>query len=321
MRKIISIVLLIIFLILGYKIVEISEDDKTNRDEYIKVDIGKNYENYEYINMGDTKNDVIKKIGTPNRVSVSEYGFDWYVYNKDYNKFAMVGIENGYVVALFSNSIDSCENEGINLDDNSSMVNEKFKPLEYILKGNTKYIINSNDEYDIVKENGKYITYFYDVIDDRKICSYQIISEKTENNKKDIYTNGSDELIESFELITIDLINSTRAKHNLSPMMYSERATISSRKHSLDMIKNKYFDHINKKGETPFDRMKDEDIQYMSAAENIASGQFSAIFAHEALMNSKGHRKNILGDYKNVGVGVDFGGEYKIYYTQNFYSE
>ena len=36
-------------------------------------------------------------------------------------------------------------------------------------------------------------------------------------------------------------------------------------------------------------------------------------------MNSKGHRKNILGDYKYIGVGVVFGGHYKIYYTQNFY--
>jgi uncharacterized protein YkwD len=36
-------------------------------------------------------------------------------------------------------------------------------------------------------------------------------------------------------------------------------------------------------------------------------------------MNSSGHRKNILGDYNNIGVGVSFGGDYKIYYTQNFY--
>ncbi|MDU2198224.1 MAG: CAP domain-containing protein, partial [Peptostreptococcaceae bacterium] len=72
--------------------------------------------------------------------------------------------------------------------------------------------------------------------------------------------------------------------------------------------------------ETPFDRMKKEGITYISAGENIASGQFSAIYAHEALMNSKGHRKNILGNYKYIGVGVDFGGTYKIYYTENFYT-
>ncbi|EQE79386.1 cysteine-rich secretory family protein [Clostridioides difficile CD51] len=36
-------------------------------------------------------------------------------------------------------------------------------------------------------------------------------------------------------------------------------------------------------------------------------------------MNSEGHRKNILGNYNNIGVGVIFGGSYKTYYTQNFY--
>ena len=60
------------------------------------------------------------------------------------------------------------------------------------------------------------------------------------------------------------------------------------------MLDNNYFDHINKQGETPFDRMEKEGVKYISAGENIASGQFNAIYAHEALMNSKGHRKNIL---------------------------
>ena len=85
------------------------------------------------------------------------------------------------------------------------------------------------------------------------------------------------------------------------------------------MMKENYFDHTNKNNESPFDRMKKENITYSGAGENIAAGQTSAIFAHEAWMNSQGHRKNILGDYKYIGVGVSFGGYYSIYYTQNFY--
>ncbi len=41
--------------------------------------------------------------------------------------------------------------------------------------------------------------------------------------------------------------------------------------------------------------MKREGIVYTSAGENIAAGQINAIYAHEAWMNSEGHRKNILG--------------------------
>ena len=81
-----------------------------------------------------------------------------------------------------------------------------------------------------------------------------------------------------------------------------------------------YFDHTNKENKSPFDRMEEEGINYKNAGENIAAGQSSAIYAHHAWMNSLGHRKNILGDYKYIGVGVIFGGYYNIYYTQNFYT-
>ena len=85
------------------------------------------------------------------------------------------------------------------------------------------------------------------------------------------------------------------------------------------MRDNDYFAHNNLKNQTPFDRMSSYNINYMAAAENIAGGQTSGIFAHYALMNSKGHRVNILGDYKYIGVGVVFGGSLSTYLTQNFY--
>ena len=284
------------------------------------LNIESNIDNFQYIKIGDSKADVISKIGEPSRIDASEYSFNWYVYNQYKGKFAMVGIENNTVVALFSNSINSCEAENIKLDDNKKTVNDSYESLEYRKKGNVRYIINSNDEYDVIKENKKYITVFYDLVEGSKVCSYQIINQKTEDNMKNVYAAESEEITKSFELQIIDLINSSREKYGLNRLKYSEKATISSRKHSEDMMKKDYFDHINKENETPFDRMKKEGITYINAGENIASGQFSAIYAHEALMNSKGHRKNILGNYKYIGVGVDFGGRYKIYYTENFYT-
>ena len=40
--------------------------------------------------------------------------------------------------------------------------------------------------------------------------------------------------------------------------------------------------------------MKRDGIQFNVAAENLAYGQQSSIYAHEGLMNSLGHRENIL---------------------------
>ena len=275
--------------------------------------------NFEQISIGDTKSYVLSLIGKPARIDESEYNFKWYVYNQYKENFVMVGIEDDKVFGLYSNSINSCEIDNAFINDNKKVIVENYNPLEYKKKGNTRYIINSNNQYDIVKEDNKYITFFYDIYEDNRVCSYQIISNSAELSLNSMYPNPSEELKKSFELQVIDLTNSVRYQRNLKALKYSKKATISSIKHSQDMMKKNYFDHTNKENKSPFDRMKKEGIIYMSAGENIAAGQTSAIYAHEAWMNSEGHRKNILGNYKNIGVGVAFGGHYNIYYTQNFY--
>lgn len=275
--------------------------------------------NFKYLKLGTSKDELINQIGNPYRIDESEYGFKWYVYNQYESNFVMVGIKDNVIVAFYSNSIDSDEMENILLGNNKQQIRKEYKPLEFRKKGNTRYMIDSQNQYDIININKKYITVFYDIYSDNKVCSYQIVDENIENSLHGIYENESEELKKSFELETIDLINSIREKNSLNKLKYSDKSTRSAQKHSLDMINNNYFDHKDNNNKTPFDRMKDENITYKAAGENIAAGQTSAIYAHEALMNSMGHRKNILGDYIYIGVGVEFGGYYKIYYTQNFY--
>lgn len=280
-----------------------------------------NLNNYQNIKIGDTLDTLISKVGKPQRIDKSEYDFDWYVYNKDLEKFFMVGVNNEKVVSLYSNSINSLETESIYIGDYKEKVLDNFRPVKYKLKGNIKYKIDSKGEYDIIKVNNKYITFFYDIHNNNKIVSYQVIDKKIEDKTNDIYPKNSVDVKKSLELQMIDLINSTRVKNSLNILEYSESATQSSRKHSFDMMSNNFFNHNNLKNETPFDRMRKENINYSYAGENIAGGQTSSIYAHEALMNSLGHRKNILGNnYKYIGVGIEIGhGTYKTYYTQNYY--
>ena len=72
------------------------------------------------------------------------------------------------------------------------------------------------------------------------------------------------------------------------------------------MVKNNYFEHTDLNGHSPFDRMKRDGIQFNAAAENLAYGQQSSIYAHEGLMNSLGHRKYFKYTRNTLGVGVDF---------------
>lgn len=60
-------------------------------------------------------------------------------------------------------------------------------------------------------------------------------------------------------------------------------------------------------------------ISYKMAAENISWGEgySDAIASHHGLMNSLGHRKNILNpELTELGVGASYIGG--LYFTQNF---
>lgn len=274
-------------------------------------------QNYENIQLGDTLDSLISKMGQPNKIEGSEYGFKWYVYNQDYTRFCMVGISNDKVVALFSNTMDSTESQDINLGETKSQVLKAYEPLTYRKIGNTRYIINE-DYYSLIEVDNSYITAFYDSFEDNKIVGIQIISKDIEKSMSGIYTKDNS-VTDDFENTNRYLINSERVAHDLNTVSYSEKATLCARSHSEDMRDNDYFAHQNLKNQSPFDRMNDYNIYYIGAAENIAAGQTSAIFAHYALMNSEGHRVNILGDYNYVGVGVAFGGSTNMYLTQNFY--
>lgn len=339
MKKIVSIILIIVIFVFygsdildfGYKLKDSLferhyNEEHSNAVEDIQSEsieqnsVNQDINNYENIRIGDSTQTVKSFIGEPSRIDKSEYSFDWYVYNQYGEKFVMVGIENDAVVAFYSNSMNSYETEGIQLNQNREYIRSNYSPIEYKEKGNTRYMINSKDEYDIINKGKKYITVFYDIHYENRVCSYLIVDEYIENHFNGIYPEESEEIKKSFELEMVDLVNSVRLKRGLISLEYSEAATQSSRNHSNDMMVSNFFDHINKKNETPFDRMQKEGILYSKAGENIAAGQVNSIYAHEALMNSLGHRKNILGDYNNIGVGVVFGGSYKTYYTQNFYS-
>lgn len=295
-----------------------NENSVNNIDNNLSYKKTISYDNYKNLKLGENLESVKSKLGQPNNIEKSEYGFDWYVYNQDYSKFCMVGILNNKVVALFSNKINSNESNNIKLGDKKSQILKNYKALEYRLKGNVKYII-SEDYYSLIKGNSGYITVFYDSFDENKISGIQIISKQVEDNLMEIYSKDTS-ITSNFENLNRYLINSEREANDLKTLSYNEAATLCARSHSKDMKENNYFDHNNLNNQTPFDRMNSSGIKYTKAAENIAAGQTSPIFAHYALINSKGHRVNILGDYSYVGVGVVFGGKLNMYLTQNFYN-
>ena len=120
------------------------------------------------------------------------------------------------------------------------------------------------------------------------------------------------------EAAMLELINRERATAGLAPLAADPEMTEVARLHSADMFARSYFSHNTPEGKTPFERMRDRDVRYRTAGENLALAPTLQI-AHTGLMNSPGHRANILQPrFGRVGIGILDGGRRGLMVTQNF---
>ncbi|WGG43681.1 CAP domain-containing protein [Rossellomorea sp. DA94] len=275
------------------------------------------------IELGDSKKSVEEEVGDAKRKSSNEYGVSWYAYHENYRNFFMVSYDqNQQVNGLFTNQDLLSSDSGIKMGVSKEVVqNELGEPLTNIRKGLTLYQLQNNGEQDVYQIDGSYVTIFYDKHENDTVTAIQIIDGNLEANKKNFYTKASSELKEGFEFQLFDLTNATRVEKGLNVLSWDSLVRDTARKHSLDMVEQDYFSHTNLDGQSPFDRMEEDQVAFRTAGENLAYGQLSSIFAHEGLMNSKGHRENILQPhYEHLGIGVAFNEKSQPYYTENFYS-
>ena len=115
-----------------------------------------------------------------------------------------------------------------------------------------------------------------------------------------------------------DLVNEERAAVGLTRLQWDDRLLPVARQHSEEMFKLKYFAHQSPVSGSPFDRLKAAGITYTRAGENLAYAQ-SVSVAHRGLMQSQGHRENILRpEFTHIAIGVISAGPYGRMFTQMF---
>ena len=116
----------------------------------------------------------------------------------------------------------------------------------------------------------------------------------------------------------LDLLNSERAQRGLNPLRADPELAEVARAHSRDMFARGYFSHVAPDRRDPFDRMRAAKVRYLIAGENLALAHTLAA-AHRGLMESPGHRANILRpQFGRVGIAVVDGGMHGLMVTQNF---
>lgn len=143
----------------------------------------------------------------------------------------------------------------------------------------------------------------------------------TNQQKNTAKTNNNQASLSDEENQMVKLVNEARAQNNLPALQIDIELANVARIKAQDMIDNNYFSHNSPTYGSPFDMLKDFGVEYVKAGENIAGNQ-SVEQAEEALMNSPGHRANILGEeYTHIGIGIKDGGQYGKMFSQMFISK
>ena len=117
----------------------------------------------------------------------------------------------------------------------------------------------------------------------------------------------------------LQLVNLERAEEGLSPVVVNPELQKLADEFACRMIVADFFGHTDPEtGEGPGDRAQGK-YSYYAIGENLAAGQPTPADAMRVWMESPAHRDIILDDkWTEVGLSVRQGGDYSIYWVQEF---
>lgn len=114
---------------------------------------------------------------------------------------------------------------------------------------------------------------------------------------------------EDAELRLVRLVNGDREKHGLAPLAIDARLVEVARAHSREMRDTGVVAHVSPTTGSAGDRVRSGKIRSSLVLENVARA-YGVGEAEEGLMNSPGHRANILSrDATHMGLGITLGGD------------
>lgn len=123
---------------------------------------------------------------------------------------------------------------------------------------------------------------------------------------------------EQAEVKMVEMVNKERADRGVKTLTLDTKLREIARNYSADMFTRGYFSHYSPEGKSVADRALAAGIDFLVVGENLAYAP-DVNLAFKGLMNSEGHRENILSkDYTKIGIGAMDGGVYEEMFTQVF---
>jgi Cysteine-rich secretory protein family len=107
-----------------------------------------------------------------------------------------------------------------------------------------------------------------------------------------------------FEARMLELLNAARVASGLAPLIADAQLRTVAVAHSQDMERSHFFGHVSPTTKTVAERLEHAGIEVSTAGENLSQAS-TPEESHQGLMDSPGHRANMLGaKFTHVGIGV-----------------
>lgn len=116
------------------------------------------------------------------------------------------------------------------------------------------------------------------------------------------------------------LVNAERRANGLNALRRNLTLERQATQYACEMIQFGFFAHDNPvTGSTLSERSDEFGYDFLVVGENLAAGQRTPQAAFNDWLDSPGHRQNILDPrFTELGVGIRTGGQYGIYWVQEF---
>lgn len=289
------------------------------------------------LSIGMSAEELIRALGEPSRREPTLYGYDWWVYFVP-DGLLLAGVTDARIAAVYTDS-RLWRIAGSAPGDSFEALSALHMLRENVSFSHQQADITIYHEADVMLErplvitNENAVTFYLDTARSREISAIRIMDltsflatggysmrwRTTAGRRLDfgipVLTDAQRRnALAGQERIMLDLVNSFRIKNNRSALLWHAALADVAREHSHDMFRNNFFSHHSANTGSPADRVRRANIDNFGVGENLVVGTPDAIDAHHGLINSPGHRENMLfRNYTHLGVGI-----VERYYTQKF---
>ncbi|MGE7187186.1 CAP domain-containing protein [Peribacillus sp. NPDC006672] len=284
------------------------------------------------VTIGKKAKEIEKEYGKPDRIDMSAYGYEWWVYKKDYDNYFQLGVESGKVVSAYGIG-DKVNVAPFKIGQSIDAIYSSLyvEPTVDIEVGDSSYRFELSEEdmnmRPLIDLGNIYVQLYLDKFTGT-VSSIRFLNESALLKQKPYELTYHGKLVTVKELSKedlakveagneqqiFDITNIMRSRFDLNPLEWDGPTAEVAYVHSREMTDAPEGTHVSETKGDLEKRLDAGHVKYKAAGENIAANYVDAAAVMEGWLNSKGHRDAMLNEeFTGLGVGV-----YKRYYTQNF---